>query len=112
MHRRGLTLGEGIVLVFMVLVVAALFAVFLEGPFLGRARTIACANNLSQLWKMQCIYKHQHGGAWGIYVQDTGGAFWIRLSQGTKPLIDSSMVEIYACPVKRVPPRPGTTDYL
>lgn len=73
------------------------------------AKRIRCANNLKQLWVMQNNYMVQYGGVQKLFPQETGGAFWLELSQPSSRLIDESLQSIYACPFKT--PRMGATDY-
>lgn len=73
------------------------------------AKKAACANNLKQLWNMQNNYIIQYGGRQMLFPQETGGAFWLKLSQPSSRLIDESLQGIYACPYKA--PRKGETDY-
>ncbi|GEM_PF-1229793 len=76
-----------------------------------RAETVACANNLSQLWKMQGNYMVQFGGPQKKMPVETGDAFWLKLSNMNPPLIDASLRDIYQCPVENVDDGPGTCDY-
>ena len=75
------------------------------------AKATACVNNLAQLWKMEHGYRVQFGGTAKAMPHETGGAFWIKLTQTNPPLIDSSLKDIFQCPMKGTPNAAGTTDY-
>lgn len=75
------------------------------------AKVTSCVNNQSQLWKMQINYMVQFGGREKRMPEETGGSFWLKLSQTDPPLIDVTLREIYECPLKGSPNSPGTTDY-
>jgi hypothetical protein len=77
----------------------------------SNSQVTACANNLSQLWKMMLNYMVQFGGPQKRMAQDTGGAFWLRMSKPPTLLIDPSIQEIYFCPGQRGEMTSGTTDY-
>ena len=64
-----------------------------------RAKITSCANNLSQLWKMQNIYMSQSGGRERQMPIQTGSDFWAHLKNTPTPLIDPSNADIYLCPV-------------
>jgi hypothetical protein len=74
-------------------------------------RLTGCQNNLLQLWKMQHNYMVQFGGRTKSMPREAGGAFWLKLSQTTPPLIEPELMQsIYACPeVKGI--KIGTTTY-
>ena len=69
-----------------------------------------CANNLSQLYKMQFNYMVQHGGSFKYMPHETGGAFWLKLTKVTPPIIDSTLKDIYFCPYEKNKPY-GETSY-
>ncbi len=64
-------------------------------------RVTRCANNLSQLYKMMFNYMAQYGGADKLMPTETGDGFWLKLSKMTPPMIDSTLGDIYQCPVER-----------
>ncbi len=64
------------------------------------ARTITCANNLSQLWKSAYIYMVRFGGSHKLMPVETGDAFWLKLSSPGTPVIHGELIEIYQCPVE------------
>jgi hypothetical protein len=74
------------------------------------ARVTNCANNLSKLWNMQNNYMVQYGGSRKLLPTETGGDFWTKLSDPEIGIIDSSLSEIYHCPLEEVS-YPGETDY-
>ncbi len=76
-----------------------------------RSKLTGCILNLSQLWKYQHVYRTQFGGPDRLMTPDTGGAFWLRLTTVTPPLIDAPIRDILACPEKNDAPAPGQTDY-
>ena len=78
---------------------------------MGRARTVSCADNLSQLWEMQNIYMFQYGGRLKEMPSETGSAFWLALTKTSVPIIDESNYDLYICPVTGGPPRRGFTSY-
>ena len=75
-----------------------------------KAKKTQCRHNLSQLWKMQYNYMVQFGGSHKMMPAETGGAFWLKLSDPETLLIDPRLFEIYACPVKGKGVE-GKTDY-
>ena len=93
-------------------------AVLLSGPgyaMFSKAseqdRRAACAHNLSDLWKMQMVYRVQYGGRKKAAPPYTGEAFWLALTQTKPPLIDPEHSEIFSCPVKGKDEGWGTCDY-
>jgi hypothetical protein len=110
--------GGGVGAIVTVIVVVVFGGIFLAGvlaalllPAIARAtrnaKATACCNNLSQLWKLQHHYMVSFGGTAKSMPRETGGAFWLKLSQ----LVDPSLAEIYGCPFKGMANAPGTTDY-
>ena len=76
-----------------------------------RSRTTNCANNLSQLWKMQANYAVQYGGSHKLLPIETGSDFWLKLSSPETNLIDSSLSDIYFCPFSKVTRKSGKCSY-
>jgi type II secretory pathway pseudopilin PulG len=100
-------------LLVVIVIIGILAALLLPAiaTAIRNAKVAACANNQSQLWKMANCYMVQFGGPGKLLPVETGGAFWLKLSQTTPPLIDASLKDIFGCPVKGSPPAAGTTDY-
>lgn len=65
-----------------------------------RAKVTSCANNLRQLWTLQQTYASQFGGREKDFPTETGSAFWLKLTQTTPPLLDSSEADVLLCPCK------------
>lgn len=76
-----------------------------------RNRVVMCANNLSQLWKMQNIYMSQFGGRMKLMPTETGTGFWLKLTKTTPPLIDKDFAELLQCPVQNKDEGFGSCDY-
>ena len=99
-----------ILIIPCVLGILAAFFLPATARAIRNARVTNCANNLSQLWKMQANYMVQHGGSHKLLPPETGGRFWLRLSDPEIELIDSTLWEIYACPLTNSASS-GVTDY-
>jgi hypothetical protein len=77
--------------------VAQVFVV--TGHTIAIARTTNCQGNLSQLWKMQYIYSIQFGGPQKRFPEETGGKFWLKMSDPKTRLIAPELSDIYICPI-------------
>jgi hypothetical protein len=75
------------------------------------AADASCANNLSQLWKMEFVYMSQFGGRMKAMPKETGKEFWLALSKTQPPLIDETLFEIYICPASGLEPKAGVCSY-
>jgi hypothetical protein len=59
---------------------------------------------------MQANYMVQYGGSHKLLPLETGGNFWTKLSDPQTTLIDSTLGDIYMCPLEGAP-NAGDTDY-
>ncbi len=94
--NKGLTLIEVSVLTILVALLAALLIPSYHATCTGGRRG-ACANNLSQLYKMTQVYSSQNRGFEPV---ETGEKFWLRLTQVRPPLIGKDELDLLRCPVK------------
>ncbi len=76
-----------------------------------RAKVAGCANNLSQLWKMQQVYRTAFGGPDKEFIKATGKDFWLGLSKTDPPLIEETNSDIYICPDSGIKPEKGSCSY-
>ena len=99
-RSRGFTLLEILVVVVVIGILIAVLLSSISGPGHRRAKVVSCSNNLSQMWKMADIYRVQFGGPERAMPEAVGGAFWRALENTVPPLIDTTSVETFLCPVK------------
>ena len=96
--RRVFTLTEMLVVVLCIGVLCALlFPAIYKAK--RRAKVAACSGNLSQMWKMMNIYRSS-GGRRRSMPLVTGTAFWRSLENTVPPLVDTTSLEVFLCPVK------------
>ena len=93
-RRAGRTLVEYLV----VLVIIAIAAVLFIPPYsrsLRQDKIDRCAGNLRRLHRAQQDFLSRNPAS----APATGKAYWLRLSQGTSPILDSPGGEVLRCPL-------------
>lgn len=64
-----------------------------------KSRETACASNLSQIWKMQYVYRMQFGN--GTHMSPgLGTEFWLDLTRTKPPLVDEMIRDLFCCPCR------------
>ncbi len=95
--RTGFTLVELLVVIVIIGILAALLLPAIARA-IRRSKITACANNLSQLWKMENIYMSKYGNRTKLYYSGVGKDFWTYLQNISPPLIETTLSDIYMCP--------------
>ncbi len=109
--RKGFTLVEILVVIVIIGILAALLIPAIARA-IRRSHVTCCANNLSQLWKLQNVYMATYGGRMKHWATDTGKNFWLMLNKPEINLVDSTMTDIYTCPAMGPLAGPGDTHYF
>ncbi len=93
-RRAGRTLVEYLVALVIIAIAAALF-IPTYFRSLRQDKIDRCAGNLRRLHRAQQELLSRSPPP----VSVTGKAYWLRLSQGTSPILDSPGGEVYRCPL-------------
>ncbi len=100
-------------LLVVIVIIGILAALLL--PAVTRAirntKITKCASNMRQLWQMQINYATQFGGTDRNFPVETCQNFWIKLGQTNPSLIDTTLKDIFACPLEGNVNAALTTDY-
>lgn len=81
----------------------------IPSPPKGQRDLRDCANNLSQLWKLQLITTSSTSATRRLPIE-TGGRFWLVLTK-TTPGIDASNAGVLVCPASGISPGLEVTSY-
>src|SRR5574341_1411621 len=107
MNNRGLTLLEVLVIIVVIGILASLLLPSIGGGCRPN-RTIACASNLQQLYKLGTVYASSHKGAWP---DATGEDLWLSFTRTIPPLIEADHVSLLSCPLRDEEAAAGECHY-
>jgi hypothetical protein len=113
-ESKGSRSGLSCLLVGLALCGIVVIALFCPFPFergIRNAQQLACENNLMQLWTLAHVYAQQFGGEQGRFPEETGKAFWLKLTETKPPLLAGDELEVLICPDSEEIPRLGFTTY-